>query len=238
MLFAHGFNIHFRAITPSADIDVIMVAPKGPGHLVRRLYTQGAGVPCLIAVDQDASGHARGTALAWASGVGGGRAGVLETTFEEETITDLFGEQTVLCGGTTALVQAGFETLVGAGYQPEIAYFECLHELKLIVDLMYEGGSRGHALRHLRHRRVRRPHARPAHRRRARARDDGHDPRGDPLGRVRRGVHRRHQGRAAAHAALRAQGAEHQIEQVGKELRGMMPFVGEQGERTAAEQRG
>jgi ketol-acid reductoisomerase len=130
VLFAHGFSIHFKAITPRDDIDVIMVAPKGPGHLVRRLYTQGAGVPCLIAVYQDASGHARGTALAWASGIGGGRAGVLETTFEEETITDLFGEQTVLCGGTTALVQAGFETLVAAGYQPEIAYFECLHELK------------------------------------------------------------------------------------------------------------
>ena len=143
MLFAHGFSIHFKAIAPREDIDVIMVAPKGPGHLVRRLYTQGAGVPCLIAVDQDSSGHARGTALAWASGIGGGRAGVLETTFEEETITDLFGEQTVLCGGTTALVQAGFETLVAAGYQPEIAYFECLHELKLIVDLMYEGGLEG-----------------------------------------------------------------------------------------------
>ena len=140
VLFAHGFSIHFKAITPRDDIDVIMVAPKGPGHLVRRLYTQGAGVPCLIAIAQDWSGNARGTALAWASGIGGGRAGVLETTFEEETITDLFGEQTVLCGGTTALVQAGFETLVAAGYQPEIAYFECLHELKLIVDLMYQGG--------------------------------------------------------------------------------------------------
>jgi ketol-acid reductoisomerase len=143
VLFAHGFNIHFKAIAPRDDIDVIMVAPKGPGHLVRRLYAQGAGVPCLIAIDQDATGHAHGTALAWASGIGGGRAGVLETTFEEETITDLFGEQTVLCGGTTALVQAGFETLVAAGYQPEIAYFECLHELKLIVDLMYEGGLEG-----------------------------------------------------------------------------------------------
>jgi ketol-acid reductoisomerase len=143
VLFAHGFSIHFKAITPPDDIDVIMVAPKGPGHLVRRLYTQGAGVPCLIAIAQDASGHARGTALAWASGIGGGRAGVLETTFEEETITDLFGEQTVLCGGATALVQAGFETLVDAGFQPEIAYFECLHELKLIVDLMYEGGLEG-----------------------------------------------------------------------------------------------
>ena len=143
MLFAHGFNIHFGTIVPPPDVDVIMVAPKGPGHLVRRLYSQGAGVPCLIAVDQDALGRGAATALAWASGIGGGRAGVLETTFEEETVTDLFGEQAVLCGGATALVQAGFETLVAAGYQPEIAYFECLHELKLIVDLMYEGGLDG-----------------------------------------------------------------------------------------------
>ena len=140
VLFAHGFNIHFKTITPPTDIDVIMVAPKGPGHLVRRLYEQGAGVPALIAIAQDATGNAKGTALAWASGIGSARAGVLETTFDEETITDLFGEQTVLCGGATALVQAGFETLVEAGFQPEIAYFECLHELKLIVDLMYEGG--------------------------------------------------------------------------------------------------
>ena len=140
LLFSHGFNIHFGQIVPPKDVDIIMVAPKGPGHLVRRVYTEGAGVPALIAIYQDASGKAKDTALAYAKGIGATKVGVLETTFEEETETDLFGEQAVLCGGCTALVQAGFETLVEAGYQPEIAYFECLHELKLIVDLMYEGG--------------------------------------------------------------------------------------------------
>ncbi len=141
--FAHGFNIHFGQIIPPKDIDVFMVAPKGPGHLVRRQFVEGKGVPNLIAVQQDATGKAKDIALAWAKGIGGTRAGVLETTFKEETETDLFGEQTVLCGGTTALVKAGFETLVEAGYQPEIAYFECMHELKLIVDLMYEAGIAG-----------------------------------------------------------------------------------------------
>ena len=140
LAFAHGFNIHFGAIEPRADLDVIMIAPKGPGHLVRTTYTQGGGVPCLIAVQQNVSGNARDVALAYASAIGGGRAGVIETNFREETETDLFGEQAVLCGGASALVQAGFETLVEAGYAPEMAYFECLHELKLIVDLMYEGG--------------------------------------------------------------------------------------------------
>ncbi|MDY6813987.1 MAG: ketol-acid reductoisomerase [Pseudomonadota bacterium] len=140
LAFAHGFNIHFGQIEPRADLDVIMVAPKGPGHLVRSTYTQGGGVPSLIAVFQDRSGQAREVALAYASANGGGRAGVIETSFREETETDLFGEQAVLCGGATALVQAGFETLTEAGYAPEMAYFECLHELKLIVDLMYEGG--------------------------------------------------------------------------------------------------
>jgi ketol-acid reductoisomerase len=140
LAFAHGFNIHFEQIEPRADLDVIMIAPKGPGHLVRSTYTQGGGVPSLIAVYQDASGKAKDIALSYASANGGGRAGVIETSFREETETDLFGEQAVLCGGTTALVQAGFETLVEAGYAPEMAYFECLHELKLIVDLMYEGG--------------------------------------------------------------------------------------------------
>ena len=141
MAFAHGFNIHFEQIEPRADLDVIMIAPKGPGHLVRSTYTQGGGVPTLIAVYQDASGQAKQTALSYASANGGGRAGIIETTFREETETDLFGEQAVLCGGATSLVQAGFETLVEAGYAPEMAYFECLHELKLIVDLMYEGGT-------------------------------------------------------------------------------------------------
>jgi len=140
LLFAHGFNIHFQQIVPPADVDVAMVAPKGPGHLVRRVYTEGAGVPCLIAIHQNATGKAMETALAYAKGVGGTRGGVLTTTFKEETETDLFGEQAVLCGGAAELVKAGFETLCEAGYQPEIAYFECLHELKLIVDLMYEGG--------------------------------------------------------------------------------------------------
>jgi ketol-acid reductoisomerase len=140
LAFAHGFNIHFGQISPPKDVDVWMIAPKAPGHLVRRVFEQGAGVPCLLAVYQDASGKARDTALAYADGIGGTRAGVIETTFEEETETDLFGEQAVLCGGVSELVKAGFETLVEAGYQPEIAYFECLHELKLIVDLFYEGG--------------------------------------------------------------------------------------------------
>jgi ketol-acid reductoisomerase len=140
LFFAHGFNIHFSQIMPPADVDVVMVAPKGPGHLVRRVYEQGGGVPCLVAVHQDASGKALDTALAYAKGVGGTRSGVMQTTFREETETDLFGEQAVLCGGLSELIQAGFDTLVDAGYQPEIAYFECLHEVKLIVDLIYEGG--------------------------------------------------------------------------------------------------
>lgn len=138
--FAHGFNIHYGQIVPSADVDVFMVAPKGPGHLVRRVFTEGAGVPCLVAVHQDATGKAYDIALAYAKGIGGTRAGVLDTTFREETETDLFGEQAVLCGGITALITAGYETLVEAGYKPESAYFECMHEMKLIVDLMYEGG--------------------------------------------------------------------------------------------------
>jgi ketol-acid reductoisomerase len=140
LAFAHGLNVHFGLIEPRADIDVIMIAPKGPGHTVRSEYQRGGGVPCLVAIHQDATGNAHDIALAYASGVGGGRSGIIETNFREECETDLFGEQAVLCGGATALVQAGFETLVEAGYAPEMAYFECLHELKLIVDLMYEGG--------------------------------------------------------------------------------------------------
>ncbi len=143
LAFAHGFNIHFDGIVPPKNVDVFMVAPKGPGHLVRRVFTQESGVPCLFAVYQDYSGKSQETALAYAKAIGGTRAGVLETTFKEETETDLFGEQAVLCGGASELVKAGFEILVEAGYQPEIAYFECLHELKLIVDLMYEGGIEG-----------------------------------------------------------------------------------------------
>jgi len=138
--FCHGFNIHFKYIVPPKDVNVIMIAPKGPGHLVRSEYEKGGGVPNLIAIEQDATGDAKQIALAWANGIGGARAGIIETTYKEETETDLFGEQVVLCGGLTALIKAGFETLVEAGYQPEIAYFECMHEVKLIVDLMYQGG--------------------------------------------------------------------------------------------------
>ena len=140
LMFAHGFNIHFGEIVPPGDVDVAMVAPKGPGHLLRRTYEQGSGIPCLLAVNQDATGTAHATALSYASAIGGGRAGILETTFKEETETDLFGEQVILCGGVSELIKASFETLVEAGYQPESAYFETLHELKLIVDLLYEGG--------------------------------------------------------------------------------------------------
>jgi len=138
--FCHGFNIHFKYIVPPKDVNIVMIAPKGPGHLVRSEYEKGGGVPCLVAVEQDATGDAKQVALAWANGIGGARAGIIETTYKEETETDLFGEQVVLCGGLSALIKAGFETLVAAGYQPEIAYFECMHEVKLIVDLMYQGG--------------------------------------------------------------------------------------------------
>jgi ketol-acid reductoisomerase len=140
LAFAHGFSIHFKKIVPPENVNVFMVAPKAPGHLERYEYTQGRGVPCLLAVHQDPSGNTKQVGLAYASAIGGGRAGILETTFKEETETDLFGEQAVLCGGLTSLIQAGFETLVNAGYSPEMAYFECLHEVKLIVDLIYEGG--------------------------------------------------------------------------------------------------
>lgn len=140
LMFAHGFNIHFKQIVPPTNVDVLMIAPKGPGHIVRRQYTEGSGVPCLIAIEQDYTGKAQDLGLAYAKGIGGTRAGVLQTTFREETETDLFGEQVVLCGGVTELIKAGFDTLVEAGYEPESAYFECLHEMKLIVDLLYQGG--------------------------------------------------------------------------------------------------
>jgi ketol-acid reductoisomerase len=140
LMFAHGFSVHFGTVKPPADVDVTMIAPKGPGHLVRRTYEEGIGTPALVAVQQDATGNALRRALAYGAGIGAARAGILETTFKEETETDLFGEQSVLCGGISTLVEAGFDTLVQAGYQPEIAYFECLHELKLIIDLIYEGG--------------------------------------------------------------------------------------------------
>ena len=161
--FSHGFNIHFGQIVPPEHVDVVMVAPKGPGHLVRRVYEEGFGVPALIAVHQNASGQALEIGLAYAKAIGATKAGVIETTFKEETETDLFGEQVVLCGGLSALVKAGFETLTKAGYQPEVAYFECLHELKLIVDLMYEGGLSRMRVLHQRHGRIRRLRLRRPH---------------------------------------------------------------------------
>jgi ketol-acid reductoisomerase len=225
LFFAHGFNIRFERITPAPGIDVAMVAPKGPGHLVRRTYTAGGGVPALIAVHQDASGKARELALSYAAAIGGARAGVLDTTFTEETETDLFGEQVVLCGGVTALVQAGFETLVEAGYQPESAYFECLHELKLIVDLMYENGIAG---------------MRFSISDTAEYGDLTRGPRivNDAvkaemkkiLGEIRDGsfaaewVAEDEAGRPR-YKALKAEGEAHQIETVGKELRSLMPFI-------------
>jgi ketol-acid reductoisomerase len=225
IFFAHGFNVRFGQITAPAGIDVAMVAPKGPGHLVRRTYEEGGGVPCLIAVAQDASGKARDLAMSYAAAIGGARAGVLETTFEEETETDLFGEQVVLCGGLTSLVRAGFETLVEAGYQPESAYFECLHELKLIVDLMYEEGISG---------------MRYSISDTAEYGDVSRGPRiinADTkaemkkiLGEIQSGafaeewIAESRGGRKRFHELVAA-GEEHQIEKVGKELRGMMPWI-------------
>ena len=225
VLFAHGFNIRFGQITPPAGVDVVMVAPKGPGHLVRRTYTEGGGVPSLVAVHQDATGNGRALALAYAHALGATRAGVLETTFAEETETDLFGEQVVLCGGMTALVRAGFETLVGAGYQPESAYFECLHELKLIVDLMYEQGISG---------------MRFSISDTAEYGDLTRGPRvvndavraemATILEEIRSGAFAEewvaeHKAGRPRFAALRDEGARHPIESVGAELRAMMPFV-------------
>jgi ketol-acid reductoisomerase len=225
LFFAHGFNIRYGQITPAPGVDVAMVAPKGPGHLVRRTYTEGGGVPCLVAVAQDASGKAKDLALSYAYGIGGTRAGVLDTTFDEETETDLFGEQVVLCGGLTSLVQAGFETLVEAGYQPESAYFECLHELKLIVDLMYEEGISG---------------MRYSISDTAKYGDVTRGPRiitAETKAEMRRilddiqsgafaeeWIAESRGGRARFHELLGA-GAHHQIEEVGKGLRAMMPWI-------------
>jgi ketol-acid reductoisomerase len=225
LFFAHGFNIRFGLIKPADSIDVGMVAPKGPGHLVRRTYTEGGGVPSLIAVSQDPSGKTRDLALSYAHGIGATRAGVLETTFAEETETDLFGEQVVLCGGLTSLVQASFETLVDAGYQPESAYFECLHELKLIVDLMYEQGIAG---------------MRYSISDTAEYGDLTRGPRvisPDVKAEMRRILDEIQDGRFAAEwvaenrngrpnfLRLRDEGKAHQIEQVGSDLRAMMPFI-------------
>ena len=225
LFFAHGFNVRFGYVKAPDGVDVGMVAPKGPGHLVRRTYTEGGGVPCLIAVAQDASGSARGLALAYADAIGGTRAGVLDTTFEEETETDLFGEQVVLCGGLTALVQSGFETLVDAGYQPESAYFECLHELKLIVDLMYEEGISG----------MRYSISTTAEygdlTRGPRVINDGvRAEMRKILDEIRSGefadefIEEVRSG-GSRFAELRQAGQEHQVEQVGAELRSMMPWI-------------
>ena len=225
MAFAHGFNVHFGLIEARPDLDVVMIAPKGPGHTVRSTYKAGGGVPCLIAVAQDASGMAKQNALSYASAIGGGRAGVIETNFREETETDLFGEQTVLCGGAAALVMAGFETLVEAGYAPEMAYFECLHELKLIVDLFYEGGvanmwysvsntaeygglSRGSRL----------------------VTDETRKEMKKILNEIQTGQFARefvteNQAGAPTLKAMRRIVGEHQIEEVGGKLRGMMPWI-------------
>src|SRR5205085_7736525 len=226
LLFAHGFAIHYGLIEPPAGHDVIMVAPKGPGHIVRRIFEEGYGTPALIAVAQDASGRARELALGYAAGIGATRAGVLETTFIEETETDLFGEQAVLCGGVTELVRLGFETLVEAGYQPEVAYYECLHELKLIVDLIYEGGLAG--MRYsisdtaeygdlTRGPRVIDEHVRENMRTLLADIQDGTF--------AREMMSEEEAGRPNFRR-LREQNADHQIEQVGGKLRAMMPWIG------------
>ena len=227
LLFAHGFNIRFGQIVAPAGVDVAMVAPKGPGHLVRRTYTEGGGVPCLIAVEQDATGSARGIAMAYAAAIGGARAGVLETTFTEETETDLFGEQVVLCGGVTRLVQAGFETLTEAGYSPESAYFECLHELKLIVDLMYEQGIGG-----MRYSISDTAEYGDLTRGPRIVNDEVKAEMKKVLGEIQSGQFAEEwiaesQGGRANFTALEKAGHDHPIEKVGAELRAMMPWISE-----------
>ena len=225
LMFAHGFNIHFGQILPPVDVDVTMIAPKCPGHMLRRLYTEGSGPPAIVAIHQDASGKARDIALAYARGIGCARAGVLETTFAEETETDLFGEQTVLCGGVTSLVKAGFETLVEAGYQPEIAYFECFNELKLIVDLMYQGG-----LSYMRYS-VSDTAEYGDYTRGPRVIDDlVKDRMRQILAEVQSGSFARewileNQAGRPVYNALKRMDAEHEIEVVGKKLRAMMPWL-------------
>ena len=225
LLFAHGFNIHFSQIVPPKDVDVFLIAPKGPGHLVRRTYVEGGGVPCLVAIHQDATGKALQIALAYAKGVGGARSGVIETTFREETETDLFGEQAVLCGGLCALIQAGYETLVDAGYAPEMAYFECLHEVKLIVDLIYEGGlgtmraSISDTAEYGDY--VTGPRI---------ITDETKKEMKAVLSDIQQGVFARNfilenKANMASFKAMRRMQAEHPIEQVGKELRAMMPWL-------------
>ena len=225
LMFAHGFNIHFGQILPPADVDVTMIAPKCPGHMLRRVYTEGSGAPAIVAVHQDASGKAKNIALAYARGIGCVKAGVIETTFAEETETDLFGEQTVLCGGITSLVKAGFETLVEAGYQPEIAYFECFHELKLIVDLLYQGG-----LSYMRYS-VSDTAEYGDYTRGPRVIDElTKDRMRQILAEIQTGSFARewileNQANRPVYNALKQMDAEHEIEIVGKELRGMMPWL-------------
>lgn len=223
--FAHGFNIHFQQIEPDAGLDVIMVAPKGPGHLVRATYTQGGGVPSLIAVHQDATGQAHALALSYASANGAGRAGIIETSFREETETDLFGEQAVLCGGITALIQAGYETLIEAGYAPEMAYFECLHETKLIVDLIYEGGiaNMRYSISNTaeygdftRGPRIINQHSRQAMQEILKSIQDG---------RFAREFILENQAGNPVMKAMRRLNASHSIEKVGARLRAMMPWI-------------
>jgi len=227
LVFSHGFNIHFKNIEPPKDVDVYMVAPKGPGHLVRSVYAEGGGVPCLIAIQQDASGEAKKRALAHASGVGGGRAGIIETSFKDETETDLFGEQAVLCGGVSELMKAGFETLVDAGYPPEMAYFECVHEMKLIVDLIYKKGFAGMRYSisntaeygdYSRGKRVITGEARQAMKK--------------ILGEIQDGTFAKEwisecEGGMKDFLKMREENAEHQVEKVGQRLRSMMGFLGQ-----------
>ncbi len=225
LFFAHGFNVHFRLIEPRADLDIAMVAPKGPGHTVRSEYQKGGGVPCLIAVAQDASGNAHDLGLAYASAIGGGRAGIIETSFREECETDLFGEQSVLCGGLVELIRAGFETLVEAGYAPEMAYFECLHEVKLIVDLIYEGGianmnysvsNTAEYGEYVSGPRVITPESKQAMKR---VLDDIQS------GRFARDWVLENKAGQPSFKAMRARAAAHPIEEVGERLRAMMPWI-------------
>jgi len=238
LMFAHGFNIHFNQIKAPKECDVLLVAPKGPGHLVRRVYTEGAGVPALFAVYQDVTGEARELALSYAYGIGSLRAGALETTFKEETETDLFGEQAVLCGGVSALVKAGFETLTEAGYQPELAYFECLHELKLIVDLMYEGGLEG--MRYsisdtaqwgdfVSGPRIVTPAVK------AEMKEVLKD---NQEGRFAKGWILENQANRPEFTAINENEKQHPIEVVGRELRAMMPFVNKDKKKVAAVAKG
>jgi ketol-acid reductoisomerase len=225
LAFAHGFNIHFQLIEPRKDMDVFMVAPKGPGHTVRSEYLRGGGVPCLIAVHQDASGNAHDIGLSYASAIGGGRAGIIETSFREECETDLFGEQSVLCGGLTSLIQAGFETLVEAGYAPEMAYFECLHEVKLIVDLIYEGG-----IANMRYS-ISNTAEYGDYRTGPRLIDDSVKQRMKEVladiqsGRFARDWVLENQAGQPSFKAMRRQTAQHPIEEVGEKLRAMMPWI-------------